>query len=697
MTTRHLHVVYVRPSRYDDDGYVVRYWRGVQPSNTLCCLEGLTRAVAESGELGPDLDVTIETYDDTVERISVKRLARLNRRTGTRVVVGFAGVQTNQFARASDLALELRDAGVSVMIGGFHVSGVLALFDAPSHEMQRLLDHGVTLVKGEAEAPGAMREILLDAANGGLKPIYDIREFPDLENAPVPRANKRLQGKFVTKNMATMDTSRGCPFNCSFCTIINVQGRKMRHRSAQCVLHAIEENYARGINIYFFTDDNFARNPVWEAIMDGMIAMRARGMDIIFMMQTDTLAHRIPGFVEKAGRAGCYLVFIGMESVNPKNLEAVGKHQNRTGDYVEMVDLWHACDVFVHVGYIVGMPFDTRDSVRIDTDTLCNQVRVDLASLFMLVPLPGSRDHRKMVQDRVPVDADPNNYDGLHETFRHPNMPPGEWRAAYDEAMQTIYSTESIVSSLLRASRTHFKDLFWMYIWYRYSTLEGLHPMATGLFRLKDRRSRRAAFPRENIAQYAWRRVKDAAHDFHRYAHLFFEFQEIWLLTRRPDDPRWATLADLRTRWSEVRQRVSESGLKGRYDEAAVEIRSMLASAADHMQQLSRNGASLGLFARRRLARTARDAEAYLRAFDMQPDWRRIAEAERFVAERILAGYEEAAIRYVAKRRKFNAYRREIEERLRSGRILTLNVSRLPYALLFELVLGCRFTFQMLR
>ena len=274
MNKKHLHVIYIRPSRYDDDGYVVRFWRGVLPSNTLCCLESLTRSIAESGEIGPDIDVTVDTFDDTVQRIPVKRMARLNRRPDTQVVVGFVGVQTNQFERTSDLAIALREKGVQVMIGGFHVSGMLALFEAPSRELQRLLDHGVTLVKGEAEAPGALVKILRDAAYGEMRSIYDIREFPDIENAPVPHASENLQNKFFTNSMATIDTSRGCPFNCTFCTIINVQGRKMRYRSSKCVLQAIEENHARGITEYFFTDDNFSRNPVWQEILDGLIRLR---------------------------------------------------------------------------------------------------------------------------------------------------------------------------------------------------------------------------------------------------------------------------------------------------------------------------------------------------------------------------------------------------------------------------------------
>lgn len=696
MNTKRLHVVYIRPSRYDDDGYVVRFWRGVLPSNTLCCLESLTKSVAASGEVGTDIAVTVDTFDDTVQRIPVKRIARINREPDTRVVVGFVGVQSNQFARASDLAIELRDAGVQVMIGGFHVSGMLALFEQPSYELQRLLDRGVALVKGEAEAPGALARILRDAAYGEMRPVYDIREFPDLEHAPVPRASEKLQHKFFTKSMATIDTSRGCPFKCSFCTIINVQGRRMRHRSAACVLNAVEENYARGVFEYFFTDDNFSRNPVWEEILDGLIALRERGMEVRFMMQVDTLAHKIPGFVEKAARAGCYLTFIGMESVNPENLEAVGKRQNHAGGYAEMVEQWHEQNVEVHVGYIIGLPHDTRESLRLDMETLCNEVKVDLASLFMLTPLPGSRDHQQMVKDCRGIDADYNNYDSLHETFRHPRMAPGQWRAAYDDAMRFLYSKESIVTRLLQSTRERARHLFWESAWYRYAALEGCHPMATGLFRLKDRKSRRPIFTRENVLRYTWRRAKDAAHGLKRYAGLFFDFQEIWMLTRKPEDPRWQTLADLRARWAVVQRRVEECDLRGRCEDAAQEMRGMLSAASERMVQLSRAGVHLSHSARRRLAEKSCEIEAYLRTFDVRPNWRRVADAERFFNENILAGYEEAVIRYVAQRRRFNAYRRDFIERIKTGRVLTLNVGRIPYALLFEMTLACRFAFQVL-
>lgn len=696
LSKRHLKVIYIRPSRYDDEGYVLRFWRGVLPSNTLACLDALTQSVAQSGVLGADVSVDVDVYDDTVQRVPVKKIARLLKQPDTQVVVGLVGVQSNQFERASDLAIEFRNAGVQVMIGGFHVSGMLSLFDKPSRDLQRLLDRGVSLVKGEAEAPGAMARILTDALNGTMKPIYDILDFPDLTNAPVPLVADKLQHKFFTKNMATIDTSRGCPFNCSFCTIINVQGRKMRYRSASCVLKAIEENYARGIRIYFFTDDNFSRNPVWEQILDGLIVMRERGLDIIFMMQIDTIAHRIPNFAEKAAKAGCYLAFVGMESVNAKNLESVGKRQNNVDDYASMVALWHKHNVLVHVGYIIGFPNDTRESIGQDMVVLRDQVKVDMASFFMMTPLPGSKDHWKMVQDCVPLDADLNNYDSQHETFKHALMAPGEWRAAYNDAMVALYNKQSIINSMLLMQPEHRRHMFFVYIWYRYCALEGLHPMSTGMYRYKDRLSRRPIFPKENILQYAWRRTKDAVHGFKRYAGLFIDFQEIWMLTRAPDDPRWATLAELRQKWVAAQQRISESRLKGHYDDAARELKAILDASANKLRQLSQSGSDLNFRARRKLAKKAQEVEAYLRSSDLQGSWNKVVEAERYLSERIVAGYEEAAIKYVARRRAVNEYRKRLLARLKQGRVRPSDLARLPYALVVEVVCACRFCLSLL-
>ena len=693
-----LEVIYILPSRYDDDGYVMRFWRGVVPSNTLCCLKGLTEDLIQQGELGDAVDASVTIYDDGVQRPPIRRLIRRNRRRGTRVLVGLVGVQSNQFARASDLALELRAGGVPVMIGGFHVSGMLAMFDEPSYELQKVLEHGVTLVRGEAEAPGLLKQILRDALAGEMQPIYQVTEPPDISRAALPHADPKYLKRFVTKTMATLDTSRGCPYNCSFCTIINVQGKTMRCRSAAPILKSIRDNYMPG-RFYFFTDDNLSRSAVWEPLFDGLTVMRLRGLDISFMMQIDTQAWRIPGFVERAQKAGCRIVFIGMESVNPKNLEAAGKTQNDTEQYARMVSTWHDAGVMVHVGYIIGFPYDTPESVRQDIEVLRDRIKVDEASFFMLTPLPGSQDHKDLVEKGIPIDADPNTYDSARETFRHARFKPGEWQAAYDEAWEAFYSKESIVNILLRAPRHEYWYMFWIMVWYRYSGVFARnHPMAAGLFRFKDRKSRRPTFPRESVWRYAYRRVSDFVWGAKTYIRLFFEFQEIWMLSRKPDDPRWATLADMHVRWTRMQQRISESDLRGRCDLAAQEVRAMLASTAERLSELSRTRKRIGAPLRRRLRRKSNEIEAYLRSFDIQaPTRATVARAQRYVAEGLVAGYEELAIRYVAKRRRLNAYRNELMLRLKTGRILTMRVSHMVRLVVYEVLLALRFWFTALK
>ena len=148
---RGLHVVLLKPSKYDDDGYVLRHWRGVLPSNTLACLYALTEDVKRRRALREDLEITVELLDEAVHKLNVPKIIRRSRRPGWKTVVCLVGVQTNQYPRAVDLARAFRAAGVDVIIGGFHVSGTIALFHNPTPDIQEILDLGVTVVTGEVE------------------------------------------------------------------------------------------------------------------------------------------------------------------------------------------------------------------------------------------------------------------------------------------------------------------------------------------------------------------------------------------------------------------------------------------------------------------------------------------------------------------------------------------------------------------
>jgi radical SAM superfamily enzyme YgiQ (UPF0313 family) len=547
-TYRRLVVILIRPSKYDDEGYVVRHWRGTLPSNTLSCLNSLTEDVARSGELGR-VDVRVEVIDEIVSRVNPRLLGRRHRRDGTKVVVGLAGVQTNQFPRAQDLAREFKAEGFAVIIGGFHVSGAMAMSPTTPPECQEMLDAGVTLVLGEVE--GRWGDILRDALADRLQPLYSFLPTPpDLTDVPLPRASIRTQKPFVVSHSGTIDAGRGCPFSCSFCAIINVQGRTVRSRSAAQIIEHIHQNYwvkdRQRVRHYFFTDDNFSRNPQWEAIFDGLIRMREEeGADIDFMMQVDTQATRIRGFVEKAARAGCVQVFVGMESVRDDNLKASGKSQNKAADYREMVARWHEVGVVCHVGFIIGFPHDTYQRVMEDVRTLCETILVDQASFFMLTPIPGSRDHQAAVQSGLPLDPDYNNYDSFHVTAPHQRMRKDEWERAFRDAWAEFYSFEHMRRSLLAQNPHTYWAVLKNLIWYRAAIIEGAHPMLTGFFRLKDRRSRRPTFPIERRWPFFKSRAGEIAHVLREYVKLFFEMQELWLLTRIRRQDYWF-LGDLR-------------------------------------------------------------------------------------------------------------------------------------------------------
>ncbi|MGL6226850.1 MAG: radical SAM protein [Thermoguttaceae bacterium] len=530
-----LEIIYVVPSRYDDEGYVKRYIWGVVPSNSLAVLKSLTESLKNEQPF-PGVEINISAYDDNVQKIPFRKIARLNRRNDTKVVVGLVGVQTGQFPRAAEIALQFKKMGIDAMIGGFHVSGIMSLFDELTPELKELVDQGVTLIDGESETPGVLRDLFQDVLDGTLKPVYHFPKAPDIEHTPLPQADPAYIDHFGA-HWATIDSSRGCPYGCTFCTVINIQGRKMRCRSAEGVLTTVQANYDKGVTNFFFTDDNFARSRIWRDVFNGLIEMKKKGCEVSFMMQIDTQSSKIPDFVDLAKEAGCRSVFIGMESVNPVNIADSGKLQNKVEEYREMVGIWQKRSVIVHVGYIIGFPNDTVESVRRDVHFLRDHVGVDLASFFMMTPLPGSVDHRDMVLRGDPIDPDLNKYDSCHETFQHPNMPNGKWSEATKLAYCEFYTKEHCAAILRRMPREHYWFMFWNLIWYRYSgVFSGTHPMMTGFFRMKNRLERRPGYPKENLLRYSWRWIREFVLDAQSYIRLFFEFQEIWFLTRKPNE-----------------------------------------------------------------------------------------------------------------------------------------------------------------
>jgi radical SAM superfamily enzyme YgiQ (UPF0313 family) len=498
---RRFQLILIKPSHYDDAGYVIQWFRSVMPSNSLAALYGLAVDAAERQVLGTDVAIDVTPIDETNTRIKPKKLIGQIKRYGGFGLVCLVGVQSNQFPRAVDIARPLRAAGVPVVIGGFHISGCLSMLTGMQPDIQEALDLGISLFAGEAEEQ--LDALLRDAANGTLQPIYNyLSDLPSIQSAPVPF----LLRKHVMRtagNYSTFDAGRGCPYQCSFCTIINVQGRKSRRRSPDDVERIIRQNWAEGIHRFFITDDNLARNKDWEPILDRIIHLRAEhGISVNLMIQVDTLCHKIPNFIEKCAKAGVKRVFIGMESVNPETLMAAKKRQNKITEYRKLLLAWKAVGAVTYAGYILGFPNDTPESIRRDIAIVQRELPIDMMEFFCLTPLPGSEDHQILHRKGVAMDPDMNKYDTEHVVTAHPRMTKAQWEEIYRAAWDIYYAPEHLERIMRRAGVTNINlsSLAGTLLHFsQFTAMENVHPLQGGIFRLKFRRDRRPTFAIEPV------------------------------------------------------------------------------------------------------------------------------------------------------------------------------------------------------
>ena len=526
---RTLRVYFIKPSKYDDAGWVQWFWKGVLPNNTLTVLAALNDTYNElHREQGIYLETVLwdEQVDGPILPDTIRAIQEKALEDGVEVIIGLAGVQTNQYPRGRDLALRFRRAGFPVLVGGFHVSGY-------PETRTFLEDCGITTVVGEAETIWC--ELLDDYIAGRLRRTYSVTDgiraktgsgeitVPVITDAQLPAISDPYLHRFASSTMTTVDTSRGCPFTCSYCSVKNVMGRTMRARDPEAVVRWIRDAGDRhGIRSLFIVDDDFFRSPTWEPILEGMAAYRREGHDLSFMMQVDAEAAAFgdlaPGevpssqrrkcerFLELAAAAGCYSAFVGFETFNPQNLLAATKVQNldkeqrrRKDDtagqallavkekYRRVVRNWHAHGVAVHCGYMIGFPFDGPECGRQSAEWLLD-VGVDLASFFVVTPLPGTEDHDRAVRDGTILDWDFNNYDSQHMVSHHPRMTTEEVVRAYREAYLTFYSARNTLRLLFTVHRVPglswaARSAMWrQHLYYFYSYRAGRHPMLGGIW-----------------------------------------------------------------------------------------------------------------------------------------------------------------------------------------------------------------------
>jgi len=347
-------------------------------------------------------DIKVTLTDENIEPIDFEKDVDL---------VGITTV-TSAAPRAYEIARQFRKRGVPVVLGGPHVS-VLP---------EEALQHASAVVVGEAE--GAWEKLLEDFVKGGekgLKKIYKNEKLPDLSKVPFPRWDILKRDRYIADKV--LHLTRGCPYNCSFCSVTQLFGRKIRCRPIDKVVDFIKENIGKGLKgrLFVFLDDNIMGNKRYaKELFRSLIPLK-----IIWMSQSSINAAYDKELLDLAARSGCKALFIGLESVSEGALKEVGKRQNKVEFYEEAIKRFHRYGIFIHGAFIFGMDAHDRSIFKITVDFV-NKVKLDSVQYSILTPLPGTRFYKEMEKEGRIIDRDWSNYDCGHVVFRPKKMSPAE-------------------------------------------------------------------------------------------------------------------------------------------------------------------------------------------------------------------------------------------------------------------------------
>jgi len=320
------------------------------------------------------------------------------------------------------IADRFRARGVPVVVGGMH----------PSALPEEAKEHADAVVIGEAE--GVWEQVLADRRDGGLKPFYRASEPANLDQLPVPRRDLLDRGRYLTTNL--VQTSRGCPFGCDFCTVSNFFGRAYRCRPVEQVVQEVTQLSGRTV---IFVDDNImARPPRARELFS-----RLRGLGKRWLSQASLTMLQDQELISLAARSGCRGLFVGFESLSSDTLKKHGKSFNVTATYGDAIKRLHDNGIGVIGAFIFG--FDEDDtSVFERTLRFVEKNRIDVIQSSILTPLPGTGVYRKLEAEGRIVDRDWSHYTGGYAVFRPALMSVDQLQDGYDWLLKQTYSLRSI-------------------------------------------------------------------------------------------------------------------------------------------------------------------------------------------------------------------------------------------------------------
>lgn len=336
---------------------------------------------------------------------------------------------------AYEMAAKYREIGIPVVIGGPHATLM----------PEEVAGHADAVVVGEGEL--VWPHVLSDCEKGRLARTYRSERLPDLHKMPPPRWDL-IKGRVYGKGVSI--ATRGCPFDCDYCSIPAMYQRRMRRRPISEIVEEVRRMPGRAL---VFWDDNIGANRQYAKELFEAIAPLGRWW-------TSQATHDVAfddEFLALAARSGCKALFLGLESVSQESLNGANKRHNNVSAYTEVMRRFHAHRIAVQAGTVFGFDHDDRSIFR-DTVDYFREIAVDSATIGILVPFPNTPLFRRLDAEGRILTRDWSKYDGKrHVVFQPARMSPEELRAGSQWAARQFYSIGSIIDRMWK-SRT---GLWW--------------------------------------------------------------------------------------------------------------------------------------------------------------------------------------------------------------------------------------------
>lgn len=341
---------------------------------------------------------------------------------------------TAQATRAYQLADAFRSRGKTVVMGGFHASNL------PDEALQ----HVDSVVVGEGEL--AWPQLLADFQAGRLQRIYRAESL--IDTTLIPPARREIfkgSGHLFTN---TIQTTRGCPFDCEFCSVTAFYGRKYRKRPVEQVLAELQE-LRKANSFVFFVDDNIVADRRYSLqLFEGM-----KGMGLKWLSHAPIDFAEDQELLKAAGESGCVGMFVGFESLNQDSLAAMGKVTNKAASYKTYAQQFRDNGIGILGSFVMGCDGDTP-AVFEQTLRFCEDARLEAAIFPILTPYPGTKVRQRLEAEGRIISNNWQDYDMEHVTFQPRGMTVKELQDGYDQACRSFYSWGSIYRRLFKLHRS---------------------------------------------------------------------------------------------------------------------------------------------------------------------------------------------------------------------------------------------------